>query len=334
MEIVILGGSKLIGTALIEELARQHNGIRIHVVNRGITPPFINYSKLKNCKVIKHIADRTSPLDFKETLEKITFKNKIDAVIDTSCYMPDELTPAIRAFSNKIKHYILISTCAVYGKLKYVPANEDHPLDISAENSMYGREKIKCEHEITDANKHKCFNTTILRPSYIYGPNDYTRRLFYFIDRIYNDIPILAPGEQTDFLFNAIYITDLAKQICMALLNEKFYGGVFNLSSSDSINFSDFLKLIGCAMNKEIKLMWIPKNDYKKITGELHFPYYISNAAYDCAKFRALCGEENFPFTPYYEGISQTIKWHREKKELPSGKNYNNELSYADNQLN
>lgn len=104
-------------------------------------------------------------------------------------------------------------------------ANEDHPLDIGAENSMYG---VKC--------LRKKFQTllninALIRPycaRVIFTDQAITPDGCFCADRIYNDVPILAPGEQTDFLFNAVYVNDLARQICLTLLNEKFYGGIFN----------------------------------------------------------------------------------------------------------
>jgi len=331
MKIAILGGSRLIGSSLVPLLAEKHPGSEIHIINRGVTPAVWDYEKKWPGRVYRHIADRSSPLNFCDALEKIAAK-KIDAVIDLSCYSKDELTPAIRAFSKKTAQYIFISTCSVYGVLKYIPATEEHPLDNGESNSMYGREKIKCEKELLYCSKNKDFEVTIIRPTYIYGPHDYTERLFYFIDRIYKEIPIFIPSGGQDPMFNAVYVKDLAAQISGTLLNTAAFGQIYNAASNDSLNFSEFLKIIGKCLGKEVKIVYLNGEEYKKATGGLSFPYTWYHTAFDAGKLKGLFGEENFPFTPYARAISETADWHVSRSELSSSNGYDSEKKYfADN---
>jgi nucleoside-diphosphate-sugar epimerase len=327
MKIAILGGSRLIGSALVPMLAEKIKDLELHIINRGVTPAVWDYEKKWPGRVFRHIADRGSPLNFCDALEKIALK-KIDAVIDMSCYTKEELTPAIRAFSKKISQYIFISTCSVYGVLKYLPASEEHPLDTGESNSMYGREKIKCEKELLYSSKNKDFNVTILRPTYIYGPWDYTERLVYFIDRIYKQVPIFFPSGGQDPMFNAIYVKDLARQIAGLLLNEGAYNQIYNAASNDSLYFSEFLKLIGNSLSQEVKLVHVSYDEYKKAAGGLSFPYTRYHTAFDAGKMKALFGEENFPFTPYQQAIDETVSWHIDRADVPSPANYADEKKY------
>jgi len=327
MKIAILGGSRLIGASLVPSLMKKFAGAELHLINRGVTPPPIDYDSVWPQKVFRHIADRSSPLEFNASLEKIAGLN-FDAVIDCSCYAKDELTPAIRAFSKKITHYVFISTASVYGTLKYAPATELHPLDNSENNSMYGREKIKCEKELLYSAKNGDFAVTIIRPTYIYGPFDYTNRLFYFIDRIYKKIPIFIPSGGQDSLYNSVYVKDLADQIAGLSMNPSAYNQIYNSASRDSVNFSSYLNLLGTALEREVKIVYISAEEYKKASGGLVFPYSWYHAAYDCAKMKELFGEDSFPATDYLSGFVETIKWHKSHGDLPSSSDYLSEVAY------
>ncbi|HNY12262.1 MAG TPA: NAD-dependent epimerase/dehydratase family protein [Candidatus Wallbacteria bacterium] len=328
MKVVVLGGSRLVGASLVPAILKNFKDAEVHVVNRGVTPPAVDFEEKFPGRVFHHIADRSTPLNFRDSLENVAAQN-VDVVIDLSCYTKDELTPAIRAFSKRTKQYIFVSTASVYGALQFVPATEEHPLDISEHNSMYGREKIKCEKELLYSAKTGDFKVTIIRPTYIYGPHDQTLRLFYLLDRICKDIPIFIPSEGNDPLFNAIFVKDLAEQICRAVLNEKFYNEAYNAASNDSLHFSDLLNTIGdCLEKPEVRIVYVSNEEFKKVTGGLMFPYSCYHSAYDCAKMRAAIGEDVFPFTPYKDAISETIAWHRSRNELPSTNNYAGEKKY------
>lgn len=327
MKIAVLGGSRLIGSHLIPALVKNFAGGEIHVINRGVTPPAWDYDKAARGRVKRHIADRSTPLAFGDSLEKIADLG-FDAVIDCSCYSKDELTPAVRAFARKIKQYIFISTASVYGDLHYVPADEKHPIDNSENNSMYGREKIKCEKELLYSAKNGDFKVTILRPTYIYGPFDHTRRLFYLIDRIYHDVPIFIPAEGNDPLFNAVYVGDLAEQIRLSVMNEAFFNETFNAASNDSILFSDFLKLIGNCFSREVKIIYVSRDEYKKAASGQSFPYTSHQCAFDCAKMKLAVGEDRFPKTSYNDGIYKTIEWHRAHGEFSDAHSYEAESEY------
>lgn len=331
MKIAILGGSRLIGTALVEHLADAFPGCELHLVNRGVTPAAFDYEKTWPGRVFRHIADRSSPLNFCDSLEKVAQK-KIDAVVDISCYTKEELTPAIRAFAKKTARYLFVSTCSVYGALKYLPASEEHPLDSGETNSMYGREKIKCEKELLYSAKMGDFGVTIVRPTYVYGPHDYTGRLFHFIDRIEKGVPVFIPGGGQDPMFNAVYVKDLARQISGVLFAEGARNQIYNAASNDSIYFSEFLGLIGDVIGREVRIVHLAGDEYKKAVPGVVFPYTRCHTAFDAGKMKALLGEENFPFTPYRDAIAETVSWHRSRGDLPSSNAYEAERKYfADN---
>lgn len=328
MKFVVLGGSRLIGSAVVPMLLEKFQGSEVHLVNRGVTPLPFEYEEKWPGRVFRHIADRSSPLNFRDSLEAVAARG-MDVVLDLSGYTKDEITPAIRAFAKRVKHYIFISTCSVYGNLSFVPATEDHPLDHGETNSMYGREKIKCEKELLYSAKIGDFALTILRPTYIYGPYDHTLRMFYLLDRIKKDVPIFIPSEGNDPLFNMLFVKDLAEQIRLVITNDKFKNGVFNAASNDSINFSEILNTIGDCLGKdEVKIVYVSKDEFKKATGGLLFPYTWHHAAYDCAKMKAVTGDDAFPFTPYAKAISETIRWHESRGELPSTNAYASETKY------
>ncbi|MEZ7893521.1 MAG: NAD-dependent epimerase/dehydratase family protein [Candidatus Wallbacteria bacterium] len=313
MKIAVFGGSRFTGAALINELFQNYPIDTIHILNRGVSKDAIDFGQWPG-KIVKHAVDRKIINAFSEKVNKIAADN-IDAVIDFSGYTKEQIIPAIKAFSKKIKHYIFISTGSVYGNLKQLPASELHPLDNTEQNCQYGRDKIECENELLKAHKNGDFNVTIFRPTYIYGPNDYTMRFFYFIDKIHKGSPVLIPAER-DFIFNAVYVNDLAKQIRLGLFNSSFYGEAFNAAAGESIKFSELLNLTGKALSKEVNIKYVSAGEFEKMSPDAAFPYDTGDLDFDCSKMKATLGKTKFPFTPYENAVRETVQWHFDRRDI------------------
>jgi nucleoside-diphosphate-sugar epimerase len=97
--------------------------------------------------------------------------------------------------------FVFISSVSVYGRSRWVPTTEEHPLD---DQSSYGRGKIDCETLLTEYARQKGrTDFSILRPPHIWAPDlrclrhraSSTTELYA---RIRAGAPIVLPGRTQD----------------------------------------------------------------------------------------------------------------------------------------
>lgn len=156
LNILILGGTQMLGRNLIEHLI-QKNIYNIFIANRGITNPSLF---LNNCQHIK--IDRND-----EQFCSILANYSFDIVIDFSCYTTSQFQNTFKFL--KYKKYIYISTISVFDRdilVNYDKNNNYH---------IYRVDKLNCEIYIKNSN---ISNIIIIRPCAIYGDFDYTNRFY------------------------------------------------------------------------------------------------------------------------------------------------------------
>ena len=71
-----------------------------------------------------------------------------------------------------IKKFIHTSTSEVYGTAKYVPIDENHPLQAQ---SPYSASKIGADNMVSSFNASFQLPTVIVRPFNTYGPNNHAQ---------------------------------------------------------------------------------------------------------------------------------------------------------------
>ena len=131
---------------------------------------------------------------------------------------------------NKIKHFIHTSTSEVYGSAKYVPMDENHPLNAQ---SPYAASKISADQICLSF--HKSFNMpiTIIRPFNTFGPRQSLRAVIptiLFQASIKNVIKIGNTSSKRDFTF----VDDTAQ-------------GIYRVSTKEGISG----EIMGCSQNGE-----------------------------------------------------------------------------------
>lgn len=183
MRLLVLGGTKFLGRAVVEEaLARGHE---LTLFNRGETNPelFPEAERLQ--------ADRKTDLS---ALAGRTW----DAVIDTCGYAPAVVRASAEALRDSGR-YVFVSSVSVYADLSAGPDEEspvapigEMPLDdVSPDFSNYGPLKALCEAEISRVFGERALN---VRPGLIVGPHDPTGRFTYWARRLARGGEVLAPG--------------------------------------------------------------------------------------------------------------------------------------------
>ena len=105
---------------------------------------------------------------------------------------------------------------------------------------------------------------TSIRPTYIYGPQNYNDLEAWFFDRIVRNRPILIPG-------NGLHITqfghvqDLVKGMAAVIGNSQAIGQIYNISGDRYVTFDGLAKACATAAGKspdEIKIVHYDPNQF------------------------------------------------------------------------
>jgi 2'-hydroxyisoflavone reductase len=182
MRLLVLGGTKFLGRAVVE--AAVARGDEVTIFTRGQTNPdlFPEVERLRG--------DRDGKLD-------ALAGRSWDAVIDPSCYVPRIARMSGELLRDAVDRYVFVSTISVYGDFSK-PIDESTPLavleDPDTEEVMenYGELKAACERVFDELYGDR---VTHVRAGLIVGPHDPTDRFTYWPRRLAEGGEVLAPGD-------------------------------------------------------------------------------------------------------------------------------------------
>ena len=242
MRILIVGGTRFIGVYLTKILVEQ--GHEVVLFNRGNKP-----APVEGVKQIH--GDRTDASQLKEKLSQENF----DAIFDNNGREQSDTQPLAEIFKNRVQHFVYMSSAGVYLKSDQLPHVEGDAVDPKS------RHKGKQETEAYLAEQGLPF--TAIRPTYIYGPQNYNDLEAWFFDRIARDRPIPIPG-------NGLHITqlghvkDLAAAMAAVLGNSKAVGQIYNVSGDRYVTFDGLARACATALGKSSDAVQIVHYDPKK----------------------------------------------------------------------
>lgn len=171
-----------------------------------------------------------------------------DAVIDTSGYWPRIVKASAEALASSVEQYAFISTISVYADNSTPGTDETAEVlsltdpaseDFGSSFENYGGGKAMCEAVAEAAMPGRATN---IRPGFIVGPRDSSRRYCYWPWRVAKGGEMLAPGNADDPV-QIIDVRDLAEWTVHCI--EKGTMGVFNATGpKPAMTFGDMLA--GC----------------------------------------------------------------------------------------
>jgi len=146
------------------------------------------------------------------------------------------------AVDTGVEKVVYISSAAVYGNPKYLPVDEEHPLEPI---SPYGATKLAGEILVKAFHETYGLKYVILRPFNIYGPGQnpaYAGVINKFVERISRNLPpvIYGDGLQTrDF----VYVEDVAEAVVKAV-EKPLSGEILNIATGKPVKIIDLANLI------------------------------------------------------------------------------------------
>jgi UDP-glucose 4-epimerase len=324
--ILITGGAGFIGSHLTEEYLTNS-------VGKVIVYDDFSTGTMEN---LKHIEDerlkivKGSILDANK-LGRIVKRERIDIIDHLAAEL--EVYSGIRdsekdarinilgtlnvlnvAVKNEVERVLFASSGAVYGEAKYLPMDEEHPLE---PHWPYGVSKLSAERYTLQYHKLFGLKTTAFRYSIVYGPREWFGRvLTMFIKRIFleNKPPVVfGDGFQTrDF----IYVSDVAKAHILAIEKTEAVGQVFNIGSSVGVSIKELAEILIKISGRKLEVIYDNPEEGKasrfqrervRLKGEL------KNFVLNIEKAKKILGWQ--PSTKFNDGLWKEIMWIRQNKK-------------------
>lgn len=282
MKILIMGGTRFVGVALTKLLVSLDH--EVVLFNRGNRPAPVD-------KVRVILGDRTDPAQIREKLASESF----DAVFDNSGRELSDSKTLIDLCCDRINHYIYLSSAGVYLPSDTLPYFEGDATDPRSRH----KGKLDTEQYLEKLFKTKNFPYTAIRPTYIYGPQNYNDIEAWFFDRILRDRPIPIP-DQGQTITQLGHVEDLASAMAAVLDNERTLGEIYNISDVRYVTFLGLAKACATVAGKPNydKFVFF---DSKKINLDRRKGFPLRNQHFFTSVDKAL---EELDWAPEYDLLS------------------------------
>lgn len=265
MHIIVVGGNGFIGSHFVACVVDA--GHTVTVVGRNKIPRLAhhrsfeffgggldalvgNYKLLESADIICHFASSSIPAT-----------SNLDPVGDIECNLIStvKLLEAMRVVGRKRILY-LSSGGAVYGRPKFSPITEDHPLNPV---SAYGINKVAAEKYLSMYAELYGFEPLVIRPANPYGPGQgkvgQLGAVTTFLSLAMSGKTATVWGDGS-VIRDFVYISDLCDLLLKGL--ESSVSGIYNCGSGKGTSLSDLMQLIEQVSGKVISRDFQPARPF------------------------------------------------------------------------
>lgn len=318
--VLVTGGAGFIGSHLAEEYL-ANKARKVVILDDFSTGTMKNLEHIKDNRLkivegsvldeekLNHIVkdEQTQIIDHLAA-ELEVYTGIKDSKKDASINIFGTLNVLNAALQNNVKKVLFASSGAVYGEAKYVPIDENHPLE---PHWPYGVSKLSAERYVLQYHKLFGLNTTAFRYSIVYGPREWFGRvLTMFIKRIFlEDKPpvVFGDGKQVrDF----VYVKDVARAHILAIENDASEGQVFNIGSGRGIPIGELARLLIDISSKELEVIYDnpPEGEASRFQPErIRLLGELKRLVLSCDKAEKVLGWS--PSVSFRDGVLEEINW-------------------------
>lgn len=230
MKVLVLGGTRFFGVHLVNSLLNK--GHNVTIATRG---------KAKDVfgdKVERIIIERTDPNSLAEALKNQYF----DVVYDNLAYCSNDIKFLLDSL--KCGRYVMTSSASVYMNQHLDTAESEfdsllHPLKWCSRQD-YPYDEIKRQAECALFGVYSRFPAVAVRFPYVIGEDDYTQRLYFYVEQIIKGNPMNIDNlkEQIGFI-NSREAGDF-----LAWIAEQKFIGAINGSNIGTISLQEIINYV------------------------------------------------------------------------------------------
>jgi len=229
MNVLVLGGTRFFGVHMVREFLRQ--GDEVTIATRGLTKD--NFSD--NVKRVK--IERSSD----ESLANAFLGKTYDVVCDNISYCSNDVKALLE--NVKCKRYIMTSSASVYDFKLDLKENDFDPFTNELKwctRDEFTYDEIKRQAETAIFRHYTNQNAAAVRFPYVIGNDDYTKRLYFYVDHIVNFKPMHIDNfdEQISFIRS----DDAGK--FLVYLAKSNYTGTINASAEGTISIKEIIDYV------------------------------------------------------------------------------------------
>lgn len=232
MDMLVLGGTRLIGKHLVNALLEK--GHRITVATRGITEDDFGD------RVTRVVVDRCSKESLKDNIPDVLY----DVVFDDLAYCSNDVKHLLDIV--KCKKYVQVSSASVYPALhddtKEEEFNAGEKALLYCGRSDFEYDEIKRQAECAIVQTYAQLPSVRVRFPFVIGADDYTKRLFFYVEHIVNQKPMFIDNLKAQMAFVR---SDEAGRF-LAFVGESEFTGAINGANEQTISIEeivDYVKL-------------------------------------------------------------------------------------------
>ena len=232
MNILVFGGTRFFGVKLVEKLLE--NGHEVTIATRGLAKDRFGD------KVKRLIVERCDA----GSLAEIFRENEYDCIFDNICYASMDVKRLLSVA--KCKRYVMTSTMSVYPAAvwgeKMNEADFDpftYPLKwMERPDAPY--DEIKRQAEAALFQQFTDVQAAAVRFPFVIGKEDYTKRLFFYVENIIKQKPMYI--DNLDAKMSFIEAGEAGK--FLAWLIESTETGIFNGANAQTISLRQVLQFV------------------------------------------------------------------------------------------
>ena len=292
MKILVIGGSYFLGRVFTMLASKEH---QLTLLNRG------NIS-MQRYGVKEYQMDRRDV----QKLRELPCES-YDVIVDFCAYNTGDIRtivenlPGLPGLTHK---YIFISTVDVYERQVGYVKDENAPISkerYGGEIGEYIYGKICLEQELKEVCDKVGIDYTIIRPSIIYGPNNYAPRESEYIRKIVAKEEIRYPKD-AEGKFQLVYVKDVVEAIIAAC--KRIPSREYNICPNEAVGYEEFMNVLKDVSDLPVKLQPVTTEEAIKEGAHLPFPLLKEETElYDGKKAERELG---ITYTSLEEGMRKT----------------------------
>lgn len=297
MNVLIVGGTRFVGRAIVEELLRC--GHEVTIYHRG-------QHEVAFSSAVMHVhGDRRDYPQFEADMRRLS----MDAVVDVIPMNAQDTRSLVKAVRGRIQRSVHLSSGDVYSPGQPVPIPESAalaPVEL-VELPLHGQtvpySKVAVEVAIREAQHARDFPATIMRLPAVYGPGDPLARDWFFVKRVLDGRSRIALPDGGLSLFHRGYVDDVARAVVLALESPEGVGRTYNVGHERVLTVRGIAELVAEVMDHEWEIVSVPA-DLLPPTNPYAAPYHL---VYDLSLIRTELGYQES--VSLEEGMRRTVAW-------------------------